>query len=442
MINCTNFNENICAYLDNELSIEERLSFEEHAKDCRECKRELEEMTRIIGLCTSLPQYELPDGFQEELHEKLEAVAGRPESPAYREERNGRGAQEGPDGPESRGGQDSKVRDIRKAKSFRFLKTVAAVAAGVLVVFLAGSYFRLGLFSPSKTEMSNKLTMTAEVPAAQKSEAAALQAGDSGAGDEARSAGAAMDQEGVFAAKAVDPASAQVGSTEVDRSAAIQNRDVASAEAASTPETINHKIATISVTASDPNTQTEKIKQIALNNNGEIVVVPVIAMFSANMATSSSSDDAQANGSLFGAQSAGSAESAQAADSKASLKSAGTAAGSGGGSNGAAAPVRLDFAIPDTQYEPFMTALNAEYGAANVLSGALVTEDVTEMLNSSVAESIDLDNRIQALQKKDSSKNAAEMENLKAQKEVVDRRIDELRLGNDLISVTIYINGK
>jgi hypothetical protein len=34
------------------------------------------------------------------------------------------------------------------------------------------------------------------------------------------------------------------------------------------------------------------------------------------------------------------------------------------------------------------------------------------------------------------------MENLKAQKEVVDRRIDELRLGNDLISVTIYINGK
>ena len=53
MASCFDTRENICAYIDNVLDADERRSFEEHIRDCRDCRRELEEMKRIAGSATN-----------------------------------------------------------------------------------------------------------------------------------------------------------------------------------------------------------------------------------------------------------------------------------------------------------------------------------------------------------------------------------------------------
>lgn len=439
MINCENFNENICAYIDNELNIEERLSFEEHIKICRECKRELEEMARVVSLCNSLPQQELPAEFKAELREKLVAVAGR-------QERQGTGA--------------GKVAGRKGPKGFLFFRTFAAVAAGLLLVFLAGIYFRYGMLSNTKTGSSASNTALAmDRPAeAMNGVAADAAVGAASAAAEPEMAGGAGTQAKTFGIQAVAPAA----SAEIDRSARIQNRDAAAAEKASGSEAINSKTSTITVVSGNPASQMEKIKLLAEQNSGEIIENTVEIRFSESFAKTGQTDGNQAAAiQESGPQILAEKPAEQAAPQTGGIQSKTTASSSvqaadagisgsqqyGGQGNTTSAnttgPARtlLQFIIPDTQYDKFVAKLYVEFGGANVQPGALVTQDATAALNSSIAESAELDNKIQELQK-DSSKNSAEIAELKEKKETADKRIDELRLGNDFVIVTIVISGK
>lgn len=58
-------------YLENLLSPEEREEVEAHLATCPECHREWVEMSNLMQLLSGLPIEELPEGFKEELHEKL-----------------------------------------------------------------------------------------------------------------------------------------------------------------------------------------------------------------------------------------------------------------------------------------------------------------------------------------------------------------------------------
>lgn len=376
MTSCSNARENISAYIDNELSIDERHSFEKHIGSCKECKNELDEMTHIVGLCANLPQQELPVDFKAELHEKLLAVADR---------------------------QKSNIRSIKKSKSFLFTKTFASIAAGMLLIFLAGSLYKFGLFSPMKSQdKSNSIAMAAEQPAAAKME----ENSDTFAtGSEADNAGVADKTEMGFSAAAADDAAY----FDVDRSATAQDREAAIAGSGQLLkiETAGNKLSTITISADNPDVQAEKVRTLALENNGEVV-------------------DKSAN--LMATTTTESTDQAVSIQADTAMET-----------TGALTQTELNFIIPDTQYDQFITGLNTTFGEANVQKGAFVTEDMTEVLNSYIARSNEIDNRIQELQKKDSTKNSSEINDLKAEKEAVNSRIDQIRLGTDFVNVTVYI---
>lgn len=61
-------------YLEDQLSPEERQEVEQHLAVCPQCHREWVEMNNLMQLLRGLPDEELPEGFKEELHEKLVQV--------------------------------------------------------------------------------------------------------------------------------------------------------------------------------------------------------------------------------------------------------------------------------------------------------------------------------------------------------------------------------
>lgn len=344
MTSCSNVKENISAYLDNELSIKDRLSFEKHIESCKQCKVELDKIAHIAALCAELPQRELPPDFKAKLHEKL---------------------------IESAQGQESNLRRIRKPKGFMFTKAFATIAAGMLLFFLAGSFYKYGLFPSMKKadDSTRNFSMAAE----QREAAITGDLGYDGAKD---NAGIADKEIKSFSTSAP----AKGGELEVDRSSAIQNRETAfsGAEVMQKDETADSKLVTITITADEPELQAEKVKMLAATMSAK--------------------------------------------------------------ANDTATKVDMDFIIPEEQYEQFLEALNTSFGEANVQIGAFETEDMTDTLNSNITKSVEYDNKIQELQKKDSEKTTDEIKELKEKKEAIDIQIEEIRLGTDFINVKVFIN--
>ena len=374
MTNCSIAKENICAYIDNELNIADRLSFEEHIESCRQCKSELDEMIQIVGLCKDLPQRELPVGFKAELHEKLLAAANR---------------------------QESNVRSIKKSKGFLFTKTFASIAAGLLLIFLAGSFYKFGLHPSMKAQDSlNSTAMAAEQPAARVEENAMA--------DAAGNAGDANYSLRSFDAKIT----AAADGLEVDRSATVQDREAALAgeDEMLKAEIAGSKLSTITITAEDPEAQVDKVKALALENSADMTDNFAYSIDAS--AKSSTEKDMSIQTTLT---------------SDTTAKSTQT---------------QLNFIIPDTQYDQFIAAVNTAFGEANVQIGAFVTEDVTDTLSSTITRSNEIDSQIQGLQDKDSEKNAGEINKLKKEKEVVDGQIERIWLGTDFVNVTVLINKK
>jgi anti-sigma factor RsiW len=375
MANCSIAKENICAYIDNELNIADRLSFEEHVKSCRQCKSELDEMLQLVGLCKDLPQFELPVDFKAELHEKLLAAA-------YRKESN--------------------TRSIKKSKGFLFTKAFASIAAGLLLILLAGSFYRFGLLPSMKSQDSlNNTAMAAEQPAAGMKENAAAFGDIVGAGN---TAGVNRSAKAFSAQSAANDDSSEAG-----RSSTLQDRETALAEADGMlkKEAAASKLSTITITAEDPGVQAEKVKALALENGGD-----------------EADDQALSTGTVTG----------PSTENETSIKSTFTS-----GTASEPSQAQLNFMIPDTQYDQFIAAVNTAFGEVNVQVGAFVTEDMTDTLKSSIARSNEIDSQIQELQKKDGKENTEEINDMKKEKDVVDSRIEKIRLGSDFVNVTVLI---
>lgn len=398
MTSCMAARENICAYLDNELSLEERRLFEEHVESCDACRRELEEMSEIIGLCTSLPQKELPDGFRAELHERLLAVAD---------------------------GQKNNVTVIDRTKKLKYVKMITSVAAGLLLIFLTGSLIKYGFFQSGLAGKSENGTAISamEAPAQPSASTQYGVAADNGAaaGAAAKNAVTASAADAAGAAEAAQgivsfnqPVTAPNG-TEADRSVTESDRGTASVFSALAPvdDTVNNQVSTITITVDDPGTITEKIKALALENNGGLKE-PVL-LESAKI-TSDGQPDAAGAGAGAGEASATAITGSDAAQS-------------------------LCYVIPSANYDKFMSSVNGTFGAANVQSGALVTEDLTGTLKDKMKQSDEIDSKIQELQQ-DSAKNADQIDELKTEKEQVDDQIETIKLDSDFVTVTIYINKK
>lgn len=62
------------AYIDKDLNEIDRLEFEKHISECSKCKEEYDILVDIVSHCNTCLESELPDGFSEELHLKLQNI--------------------------------------------------------------------------------------------------------------------------------------------------------------------------------------------------------------------------------------------------------------------------------------------------------------------------------------------------------------------------------
>jgi anti-sigma factor (TIGR02949 family) len=392
MTSCADVRENISAYADDELDINERQSFEEHISRCPACKDELEDMLRIIAVCRSMPQQELPEGFRDELHEKLTAVSSR---------------------------QDN-IRVIRnKPKMTVFARTAASIAAGILLIFLGGGIVRFGLFSGGfMSKSSSKAEMTADTSAAapamtaaapdENSIAFSLNASPDADTDSIQAAepradaaaGASSMDYGIMEFDTHSEAPAK--SIDANRSVAMEARDDWSYKGMDA-ETAASKYSTITVMTKDIAVALGKINVLAAANNG---MAP------------------DGNG-ITGA--------VQGSPDIASLSIT---------MNEAEVQKQLQYVFTETDYSTFTAALNDTFGAADVQAGAFVSEDMTDSINVLIDQSVAYDAEIQRLQADNAADNSEEISRLKKEKESIDGQIESIRLNSDFVTVTVYVNIK
>jgi len=71
-MDCKRFRELISLWVDGLLDEQEKEYFERHAKNCEQCGIELAEFENMISLMNSMEEVQLPEGFHERLHARLE----------------------------------------------------------------------------------------------------------------------------------------------------------------------------------------------------------------------------------------------------------------------------------------------------------------------------------------------------------------------------------
>ncbi len=385
MTSCADVRENISAYADNELDINERQSFEEHINKCPSCKEELEDMLRIIAICQNMPQQELPTGFKAELHEKLTAVSARREN----------------------------IHVVRqKPKSVVFARTIATIAAGTLLIFLGGSIVRYGLFSEgfmSKTADSAEINAATQAPEAAPSEegfafslSAMPDTSDIQSSEPPASAGAGEADMDYGKMESEKPLEAPAKNYAVDRSVAMEARDDGSYKGIDN-DTAARKTSTVTITTKDIAAALGQVTVLASANNG---------MIPAGDAALNSPADSPDMAALSVTQ------------------------------DEAEAHKQLQYVFTEADYSAFTKALNDTFGAADVQTGAFVSEDMTDMMNILIDQSVLFDAEIQKLQMNNSSKNQEEINTLKNEKENIDGQIEKIRLDSDFVTVTVYVNIK
>jgi len=70
-MNCNKCSELLSSYLDKKVKPDVKVNIENHLKDCEACSKEFEELKAIMEMLKGLPMKKLPEGFEDELHEKL-----------------------------------------------------------------------------------------------------------------------------------------------------------------------------------------------------------------------------------------------------------------------------------------------------------------------------------------------------------------------------------
>jgi len=128
MKNCKEIKELIPFYIENDMEQDMYETFEEHMVLCSSCRNELAEMTRVMDLCRSFDEVELPANFREELHKRLVKAAEE---------------------------QDRHKKGILSTK--KYMKIFSSVAAGFLLVVFIKSFYDFGVFSPVKPDMTSKM---------------------------------------------------------------------------------------------------------------------------------------------------------------------------------------------------------------------------------------------------------------------------------------------
>ncbi len=104
--------------------------------------------------------------------------------------------------------------------------------------------------------------------------------------------------------------------------------------------------------------------------------------------------------------------------------------------------IQLKYIFTEDDYYTFAAALNETFGAADVHTGAFVSEEMTATADMLVEQSVWYDTAIQELKADNAVKNADEISKLQIEMETIDSQIEEIRLNSDFVTVTVNINLK
>ncbi|MBC7765754.1 MAG: zf-HC2 domain-containing protein [Hyphomonadaceae bacterium] len=83
MHNCVENQEKLAAYVDGELSHAEQIALEKHMDACEACRLEVKYLKELTAACHLLPAATVPDGFREQLHNRLVAQSPVPVKPWF-----------------------------------------------------------------------------------------------------------------------------------------------------------------------------------------------------------------------------------------------------------------------------------------------------------------------------------------------------------------------
>ena len=131
---CEEILELLSLYIDNELDDVTAKAVEKHIESCSSCRSELEQLREIVKMCSELDEVELPDNFNEVLHERLKL-------------------------------EQKKMEDNKKTIFMRnrIMGAVASVAAIFILIFAVGGFMFTGMFnktadlSVGKNEAANSI---------------------------------------------------------------------------------------------------------------------------------------------------------------------------------------------------------------------------------------------------------------------------------------------
>lgn len=128
-MSCSEYLELISLYFDNEIDIDDEQRLFDHIEKCPKCKQEFEDMKNILGTLKDTPMIDLPDGFHDELIDKL---------------------------------RDTKIVEISsKFNQRKVWKKYTALAASFVAIFvIGGSLMASGIIN----SFNNKDTTSAAVP--------------------------------------------------------------------------------------------------------------------------------------------------------------------------------------------------------------------------------------------------------------------------------------
>ncbi|NLL05990.1 MAG: zf-HC2 domain-containing protein [Clostridiaceae bacterium] len=122
MKKCEEILELLSLYIDNELDDETSKLVKKHVELCSLCKDELEQLQQIVKICNDMDEVELPDNFNEVLHQKLKLESRKME-------------------------EDKKI----VVKRNRIMKTITSVAAIFIVIFAVRGFMNIIQFGMSFT---------------------------------------------------------------------------------------------------------------------------------------------------------------------------------------------------------------------------------------------------------------------------------------------------
>lgn len=242
MKKCSEINELMSMYIDNELDSIQRSEFEKHIENCDPCKKELENIMYIVNLCSDIEEQDLPENFKVQLHEKLVQV---------------------------------KLEEENKNKTAflksRYIRILAATAACLAVVVLLRGFFANGYFTPGKFDLAAKSSETAEAPQmkmARQADAASEEKAKA-AETEANTTMAAEAPQVEMAAGAPQASMEVEAPTESDRGPDVTRKEL---EPTTSYEALNTRNVNLTVSADNPEQQVENINSLAIENQAEAEV--------------------------------------------------------------------------------------------------------------------------------------------------------------------------